>query len=121
MVEEPEAYVESVRQMLRAWAEGDREALAGEDDTESTEDMSAEEAEELQEVMAMYEDLDVQLLDVRNQGFLEDAISFLKEGTRALIAIGAAHISDHGGLVDLLTAAGYTVEQISPETVAEAA
>ena len=69
----------------------------------------------------MYEELDVHLTAERNQGFLEDAVNFLKNGTRALIAIGAAHVSDPGGLVDLLTAAGYTVEQVSPAAVAEAA
>ena len=70
----------------------------------------------------MEEELELHLTTERNQGFLEDAVGFLQSGTRALIAIGAAHISDAGGLVDLLTAAGYTVEQISPAavTVAEA-
>ena len=113
-MEDPEGYVESIRQMLRAWAEGDREALTDEEDVEITEEMSAEEKAELEQIQAMYDELDVHLTTERNQGFLEDAISFLKNGTRALIAIGAAHVSDPGGLVDLLTTAGYTVEQISP-------
>ena len=42
IVEDPDGYVESIRQMLRAWAEGDREALAEEDEIGVTDDMSAE-------------------------------------------------------------------------------
>lgn len=96
--------VEQIALMSEAWMNGDVESLKAiffESPTE--EEYTQEEAE-----------YDAQLGTNRNVKFVEQAKTFLNDGTVAFIAIGAAHILADDGLVNVLASEGYTVEQLSP-------
>lgn len=101
-IEHFDEQIAEVNQMLKAWVAGDRKAFQEEEELPDDEALAAD-----------WKEFDQRLTDDRNLGFLEDAESFLKEGKKVLIAIGADHIYGINGLVDLLTARGYHVEELN--------
>ena len=59
-----------------------------------------------------YDEYNDTLIYSRNEGFEEQAKEYLRNGTVAMIAIGAFHIVGQDGLAARLARAGYTVEEI---------
>ena len=66
-----------------------------------------------EEQRALVEDYNDRMLTQRNLGMRDKAVEWLKAGDKVFFAVGAAHLVAEGGLVELLRAAGYTVEQVS--------
>lgn len=48
-----------------------------------------------------------------NLGMRDRAVEWMQAGDRVFFAVGAGHLVGDGGLVSLLCAAGYEVEQVS--------
>lgn len=105
LLADPEGFLRETFAEVEAWRTGDREGLAGDTGIEGSGDPGATD-----EILAELEAFDEKLTQERNLAFAEQVKGFLSEGTTVLVAIGAAHVSDPGGLVDLLSEAGYTVE-----------
>ena len=64
------------------------------------------------EQKALVEDYNDQMLTQRNLGMRDRALEWMEAGDKVFFAVGAAHLMDEDGLVALLRAEGYTVEQI---------
>ena len=101
-------YGKSVDELYAAWLNGDYDALVSLLDGEE-----AEEEEDLTEAqLALLEDYNDQMLTQRNLGMRDRAAEWLKAGDKVFFAVGAAHLVGEGGLIELLRAEGYTVEQL---------
>jgi uncharacterized protein YbaP (TraB family) len=100
-----DTYGEELNELYEAWLKGDYDELtalvAGEDDAE----------EYTPEQLALLEDYKDKMLTRRNLGMRDKAVEWLEAGDKVFFAVGAAHLVGEGGLVELLRAAGYTVEQ----------
>ena len=72
----------------------------------------AQEEEMTEAQKALVEDYNNKMLTQRNLGMRDKAVEWLKAGDKVFFAVGAAHLVDEDGLVELLRAAGYTVEQV---------
>ncbi len=81
-------------------------AVLSEEDDEETEELTEAQRE-------MLEDYNDKMLTQRNLGMRDKAVQWLEAGDKVFFAVGAAHLVDEGGLVELLRAGGYTVEQIA--------
>lgn len=98
---------QNYRTLLDVWRRGDAVTLRRmlEVDEESlsmlTPDMQAEYDAY---ISSMYHDRDL--------GFYRQVKDYLDQGKTVLFAVGAAHVVGTGGIVDQLTEAGYTVEEI---------
>ena len=77
---------------------------------EDEEDESETELTEAQ--IALLEDYNDKMLTQRNLGMRDKAVEWLKAGDKVFFAVGAAHLIGEDGLVELLRAEGYTVEQL---------
>ena len=104
-----ETYNDDTNMLYELWLSGDRDAfwsfIANEfdDDAESY----------TEEQLALMEDYNYRLVDERNLGMRDKAIEYLNSGETVFFAVGAAHMANETGLVQLLIDAGYTVEQIA--------
>ena len=100
-----DSYGEDLRSMYELWLSGDRDAfwalLAGEE---------TEEEEYTEEQIALIEDYNRKLLDERNLGMRDKALEYLAGGNTVFFAVGAAHMANDAGLVQLLSDAGCSVE-----------
>ena len=98
----PEECAEETRALAEMWQRGDREGLEAmlvlQEETGNEGDS--------------YEAFNDALIYDRNEGFEEKAKAYLKNGTTAMIAIGAFHILGQDGLAARLARAGYQVEEI---------
>lgn len=102
-------YSASVDELYAAWLSGSLEdVVAVLNSEESDEEEGLTDAER-----ALLEDYQNQMLTQRNLGMRDKAVQWLKAGDKVFFAVGAAHLVDEGGLVALLRAAGYTVEQVT--------
>ena len=103
-----EEYGAQTQKLYETWLAGDSAALTallqGEEDEEE-EDLSPEQ-------LALLEDYNDKMLTQRNLGMRDKAIQWLEAGDKVFFAVGAAHLLEEDGLVELLRAAGYTVEQV---------
>ena len=103
-----DSYGAEVDALYSAWAGGDYDnivsVLNGEDEEQ------AEGMTEAQQVLVA--DYNNKMLTQRNLGMRDKAVQWLTAGDKVFFAVGAAHLVDEGGLVELLRAAGYTVEQL---------
>ncbi len=94
----------SLRLLYTLWKAGDELVLTNlfinEDDTEKVPD----------EVAAEYEDA---MLTRRNVKMADAAKRYMSEGKNVFYVVGLAHMLGEGGIVDLLTNDGYTVEKVS--------
>lgn len=103
-------YGAGVDELYAAWLQGDpaalTEVLTGEE--EGADDLSDAER-------ALLEDYYDQLLTKRNLGMRDKAVEWLKSGDKVFFAVGAAHLLGEGGLIELLQAGGYVVEQLNYE------
>ena len=101
-----DSYDADLSSMYELWLSGDREAfwalLAGEEEEES--------ADYTEEQLALIEDYNRKLLDERNLGMRDRALEYLADGKTVFFAVGAAHMANEEGLVQLLSEAGCTVE-----------
>ena len=70
-------------------------------------------ADYTEEQIALIEDYNRRLLDDRNLGMFDRAVEYLGSGQTVFFAVGAAHMANGVGLVQLLTDAGYTVEEVN--------
>ena len=100
------AYRVSLNIMYRLWLSGDRDAfwklVAAETDGTIDDPAAADMA-----------DFNAVLIDERNLAMAEKAKEFMETGKTVFFAVGAAHMANETGIVALLTAAGYTVEEIN--------
>ncbi|MBR7010170.1 MAG: TraB/GumN family protein [Oscillospiraceae bacterium] len=101
-------YGEEVQELYDAWLKGNYEELAAV--LEDEEDESETELTEAQ--IALLEDYNDKMLTQRNLGMRDKAVEWLKAGDKVFFAVGAAHLIGEDGLVELLRAEGYTVEQL---------
>lgn len=101
-------YAAGTAELYELWLSGDRDLLWNklieEDETEA--------ADYTEEQLALMEDYNTRMLDERNLGMRDKALSYLSEGKTVFFAVGAAHMANEGGLVQLLQNAGCTVEPI---------
>ena len=101
-----DSYRSDLNEMYDLWLSGDKDTfwsyLEDEDDGNYTEDQ-----------IALYKDYDRKMVDDRNLGMRDKAIEYLNSGQTVFFAVGAAHMSNSAGIVQLLKNAGYTVEQIA--------
>lgn len=85
-----------VDDMVRAWRDGDVTA-----------------AEKLfLESMTEYPELQEKMLDERNRNWLPQIEKFINSGEDTLVVVGAAHLVGKNGLIELLKARGYKLEQM---------
>ena len=100
-------YSDGVNELYDAWLEGSYDGLMAvlESDEEDTEELSEEE-------QALLESYNEKMLNQRNVGMFYRALEWLEAGDKVFFAVGAAHLLDDVGLVALLEAEGYTVEQV---------
>lgn len=104
-----EHYGDAVDKLYDAWAEGDYDhimAVLEEEDTDAADELSEEQ-------QALVDDYNNRMLTQRNLGMRNRAVEWLTAGDKVFFAVGAAHLVDEDGLVELLRAAGYQVEQLT--------
>lgn len=105
-LENLDSYGESLAELYDAWLSGDYDRVLA---LMSEEDDSAEYTQEQRQMLADYNKA---MLDDRNQGMAQAALSYLQSGDTVFLAVGTAHMLDEMGLVQLLTDAGCTVERV---------
>jgi signal transduction histidine kinase len=87
-----------------------REEISDEVDTS---DMNEEELAEYEAQKHLIAEYNKAMSYDRNDQMLQKAVSYLESGDVVFYAVGLAHLlSEDGGLVDALRAAGYTVELV---------
>ena len=86
----------SVDEMVEVWSHGD---VAG--------------GEKLfLESMRGYPELKAKVIDERNRNWIPQIEQFLKQDEDVLVVVGAAHLVGHEGVIELLKARGYKLEQM---------
>lgn len=103
-----DTYGEELNELYEAWLRGNYDeitALLQAEDEEAAEKYTDEER-------ALIEDYNYKMLPERNLGMRDKAVEWLEAGDKVFFAVGAAHLCGEEGLVELLRAAGYTVEQV---------
>ncbi len=102
-----DGYGAQISELYEAWCSGDYDAIQALNETET------EDGEYTEEELALLEDYQRRMLDDRNLGMRDRAVEWMQAGDRVFFAVGAGHLVGDGGLVSLLRAAGYEVEQVS--------
>ena len=102
-----DGYKFSMNLLYNAWLRGNASTLEGLLNSEGSSDQLSEE-----EAALMDEYYDV-MLTQRNAGMRDKAVEWLEAGDRVFFAVGAAHLLGEDGLIALLRAEGYAVEQLS--------
>ena len=105
-LENLDSYGESIDGLYEAWLSGDYDRILA---LMSEEDDSADYTEEQLQMLADYNKA---MLEDRNRGMAQAALSYLESGDTVFLAVGTAHMLDELGLVQLLTDAGCTVERV---------
>ena len=82
--------------MVKAWRRGDAEAVN----------------QMLREEFRDFPSLARRLIDVRNRNWLPKIESYLRSGKTYFIVVGAAHMGGPQGLLAMLRARGYKIEQL---------
>lgn len=105
-----ESFDEQLVEMYELWLSGEQDSfwamITGEEDSE--EDAAAYTEEQIEMIL----DFNRKLLDERNLGMRDKALEYLASGKTVFFAVGAAHMANEAGLVQLLTDAGCTVERV---------
>ncbi len=99
---------EALTELFKAWCAGDVDAIAASE--EDTGD--GEEIEISDELQAMIDEYNKQLMDDRNAGMITKAIEMLENGDNVFYVVGAAHFVGDTGIIKGLEDAGYTVERV---------
>ncbi len=98
---------EELKKSFELWKAGDmKEYIETEDEFD---DIEIEISDELQ---AMIDNYNKQLLDDRNAGMIEKAKDMIDGGQNVFYVVGAAHFYGETGILKGLEDAGYTVEEI---------
>ena len=105
-LENLDSYGESIDGLYEAWLSGDYDRILA---LMSEEDDSADYTEEQLQMLADYNKA---MMEDRNRGMAQAALSYLESGDTVFLAVGTAHMLDELGLVQLLTDAGCTVERV---------
>ena len=105
-----DAFDSDINEMYDLWLSGDKDTFWSYLTEEDAEDDAGAYTEEQ---IAMIEDYNQRMLDDRNLGMRDKALEYLNSGQTVFFAVGAAHMADKTGLVQLLTDAGCTVEPIT--------
>lgn len=103
-VEGFESSTETTRTLLEAWKNGTIAEVLAE---EANEEIPEDKAELLEEYRRKME-------DERNDKMADFAEDALERGEKVFICVGAVHVVGKGGMVEELTARGYTVEDMRP-------
>ena len=105
---------EELLDLYEKWCAGDEAALRKAVSTQvDTSGMTAEEKTEYEQYKYLIDEYNKAMDGDRNKGMLEVAKSYLESDQVVFYAVGLAHLlSEDGGLVDALRAAGYTVELV---------
>lgn len=106
-----DSYGEEIERLYSVWLEGNYEHIAA---LLSEEDESQQQAL-TQEQKALLADYNDRMLTRRNLGMRDRALEWMQAGDKVFFAVGAAHLVGEDGLVELLRAAGCTVEQINEQ------
>lgn len=103
-------YCEAICQLYEAWCLGDEAAIlaAINDDT----------AAMTEEELALYSEYNKAMVTNRNTTMLKAAKDYIKSGKTTFFAVGLAHLLGQDGLVANLQSAGYTVEQVTYNSLA---
>ena len=101
-------------ELYELWCAGDEAALRKAVSTKvDTSTLTAEEKAEYEQHKHLIDEYNKAIDADRNVGMLEVAKSYLESDKTVFYAVGLAHLlSEDGGLVDALRAAGYTVELV---------
>jgi uncharacterized protein YbaP (TraB family) len=109
-LESAETYGSDLGELYELWLSGDRDTFW----TYLADDESGGDAGDYtEEQIALLEDYNRKLLDERNLGMRDRAMEYLASGKTVFFAVGAAHMANEAGLVQLLTDAGYAVETVA--------
>ena len=105
---------EELLELYDLWCAGDEAALRKAVSTKvDTATMTDEEKAEYEQYKHLIDEYNKAMNGDRNKGMLEVAKSYLESDQVVFYAVGLAHLlSEDGGLVDALRAAGYTVELV---------
>lgn len=103
-------YCDAICQLYEAWCLGDEAAIlaAINDDT----------ATMTEEELALYSEYNKAMVTNRNTTMLKAAKDYIKSGKTTFFAVGLAHLLGQDGLVTNLQSAGYTVEQVTYNSLA---
>lgn len=94
-------YGMSLEMMYRAWLSGNRDVFWNIVAQQPAADGSD-----------LYADYNARLITARNANMAQAAKACLSGGKTVFFAVGAAHMANETGIVQLLTDAGYTVEEV---------
>lgn len=86
---------QNIDDIVQAWVQGDGDRLA----------------ELLLTGMQEYPDLQQKIIVERNRRWLTEIEGLIQQGSGAMVVVGAAHLVGKEGVVAMLQASGYTVEQ----------
>ena len=64
------------------------------------------------ESMRAYPELKAKLIDERNRSWIGQIEQFLKQNDNILVVVGSAHLVGKGGVIEILKARGYDLEQM---------
>ena len=103
-----DSYGENLNALFETWTRGNYDEILAFLEQEDAE----QESEFTEEEIALLEDYNDQMLTQRNLGMRDRALEWLKAGDKVFFAVGTAHLVGEDGLVELLWAAGCTVEQV---------
>ena len=105
-------YCDSVCQLYEAWCQGD-ETVILEAIAEDTSTMTPEE-------LNLYNEYHKSVVTDRNTVMLKAAKNYIKSGKTTFFAVGLTHLLGEDGLVAQLKSAGYTVEQVTYDSLSAA-
>lgn len=90
--------------MRKTWRAGDLEALAAHPSVAE---------------IKQYPEIYNAVLSTRNQTWMEKLVTFVDDAQVEFVLVGALHLPDTGGILGLLQADGFTIEQLSATPLAE--
>ena len=101
-----DATAEELTELYTAWKAGDLEGyIAASEDESKIQELSEDER-------AAMEDYELQMITERNILMADAAESYMKDGKNVFFVVGALHMVDDGGIVELLADKGYKVTRI---------
>ena len=106
--ENEEELVSQMSELYEIWKNGDIDEI----NHYMAEDEEQVEAELTEEEKALLDEYNAEMLYDRNKGMADAAEKLLKEHENTFFVVGLAHFIGDGGIIDLLTQRGYTIEMI---------
>lgn len=104
------AYCQAICQLYEAWCQGDEAAILAAI-SEDTSNMTEEE-------LALHNEYNKAVVTNRNATMLKAAKDYIKSGKTTFFAVGLTHLLGEDGLVAKLQSAGYTVQQVTYDSLA---